>query len=1006
VSLPDRDDKAPRRLSEIWHAAKWGGADRQENPETDGGAEPAGPSDEDRGMGQAFEVAGSGRPPPLVTTMSHGDRGEGRDSRTRPEEDDGIPPFPPPGHTSRTEEEEEFLAQFEHFEYIGRGKFGVVFRAQELAVGRPVVVKWLVRPQRDSLDDAQERAAAVEREARALGRLEGEITVVDVRWYGPGFGGMLLVTKFLEGPTLRQWAETQQARSNVERVRVARELLNTLCEIHSDDVLHLDIKPDNVIIQRTRGGLPTLVDFGLALADFSRLGQDDDVEPPLLGGTWGYIDPARYEGAWPTPASDLYAWGAVCYWLLTGEEPSKVGGPNETPLRIPEQSDELLECLRQHATAALVPDPRERSFDPWAAVADLDRRLALAALPALAPPRPSRRWSWILVGLMGASLFATTALLTILSLAPDPSDVTTVTAFPGGFAPDEALLDGEEAHRREAWRIDLGEPWGTHFVSTTHASTYHHGEPGVDGIHTTAPAGNVYVWSEDRERLAKLAVNVSNPYPGHDAHLGLDLDKVSIWGDTVTLLFRGDVHAWFPNAIVTMTWDEDFPFGDYVKREFWHPGQISQLDVLPRGPGGGPAVVAVGMNNAAGGRGFAMALSVNGASGQAPPFLGTRHADAEGLYWYRLFDQEYDKATEVEIARRRISVKFESSSTIRLDRYGNDAGFGVNLFAKRRWEQHARDLYSFQTDIERLQQGPSDPDAYLSDLAALVKNPTWQEFAEVIAILHSDTLARRGSRDDAIAAVRSYVGPSGDSPRAQTQYMRLAFDPGDPDEALAYWEAMADESANQWPRVVYATYLLRGGREEEARTIHSRLSTESDQREVLGLDIAWWDGDFEELTRLGELRRSKKGNTSTWLLPIVQGEVYAGKTRPLHSTIVQAASDELAGAVSADQRARRLDYRLAGLAGSLLMSQHHPACTHESELVTESAAELTDAYPVFRDREALAVVLGARCAASTMEFASHCAALADIVGNPAGIPPWLVRLSGELLMKAECESLR
>ncbi|NRQ35664.1 protein kinase [Nonomuraea sp. NN258] len=259
---------------------------------------------------------------------------------------------------------------------LGRGGFGVVYLALQSAVGREVALKV---DNRLLLSDHDRRRFL--REVTAAGALTGHPHVVPV--YDAGVlpdGRPYLVLEPCPGGSLSGRLLSPPDVRDVG-VRVA----DALAAAHAQGVLHRDVKPANLLINRY--GQVALSDFGLAAMPSAG---------PAAGLSWGseaasvtrespsaaYAPPEAFELTEPTPAGDVYALAATLYTLLTGRPPRfpEGGAPNLAMILalhrrpvpdVPGVPDELMAVLRE----ALATDPRRRT--PSAAAF----RDALSALP-------------------------------------------------------------------------------------------------------------------------------------------------------------------------------------------------------------------------------------------------------------------------------------------------------------------------------------------------------------------------------------------------------------------------------------------------------------------------------------------------------------------------------------------------------------------------------------------------------------------------------------------------
>jgi serine/threonine protein kinase len=138
-----------------------------------------------------------------------------------------------------------------------------------------------------------------------------------------------LVQEWIEGQTLAQELGTRKL-SETETLRIVREILAVLIEVHAKKIVHRDLKPDNIIRRSRVGGASlqenrqlVLIDFGAVKAVRQTTLIATNVAPSVGIGTEGYM-PSEQAMGYPTAASDIYAVGAIALQCLTGELPSKL----------------------------------------------------------------------------------------------------------------------------------------------------------------------------------------------------------------------------------------------------------------------------------------------------------------------------------------------------------------------------------------------------------------------------------------------------------------------------------------------------------------------------------------------------------------------------------------------------------------------------------------------------------------------------------------------------------
>jgi len=203
-----------------------------------------------------------------------------------------------------------FLDRYEITGELGRGGMGVVYRAQDLKLGREVAVKLV-----QALDHPQE-LERFRREAKAIASLRhpGIVQIFDSGSLPDG--RPYLVMEFIVGESLKALADREPLELE-EAVRLLRKVAEALAHCHSRSILHRDIKPHNIVVG-AKTGAPVLLDFGLAREQdkASSLTEDGTVL-----GTLSYMAPEQADGQRVDERADVYGLGATLYYALTGQPP-------------------------------------------------------------------------------------------------------------------------------------------------------------------------------------------------------------------------------------------------------------------------------------------------------------------------------------------------------------------------------------------------------------------------------------------------------------------------------------------------------------------------------------------------------------------------------------------------------------------------------------------------------------------------------------------------------------
>ena len=274
---------------------------------------------------------------------------------------------------------------------LGAGGFATVYRAHQAQLGRDVAVKI---DNRVLVDERDKRRFL--REAHAAARLSGHPHVVGVHDANITVQGTpYMVMELCTGGSLADQLD-QRGPLPHEQVRdLGVKLADALAAAHQEGVLHRDIKPGNILVDRY--GTPKLADFGLAALLDAQGGSTvtrDALSP-------SYAPPEAFAMAEPTPQADVYSLAATLYTLLAGKPPRPVPWPITS-------FDQLGEILRRPITAvngvpAALHDTLARALHPDAnlrtpSAAQLrDELLDPMRQPTVPVAHPPKRKTWPLV---------------------------------------------------------------------------------------------------------------------------------------------------------------------------------------------------------------------------------------------------------------------------------------------------------------------------------------------------------------------------------------------------------------------------------------------------------------------------------------------------------------------------------------------------------------------------------------------------------------------------------
>jgi len=272
------------------------------------------------------------------------------------------------GEAQRTQ-----LAGFEIIEKIGQGGMGAVFRARQVTMDRVVAVKIL--PKKLSADPRYKERFF--REARLCARLN-HLNIVNAIDCGEADGYTFYAMEYIEGHTVKELLKQKGTFTEAEAEPIARQTAEALRYANAQQLIHRDIKPDNIII--AKDGTAKLLDLGLAKVT----GNNEDSSLTQTGqavGTPHYISPEQARGEQNIDTrTDIYSLGATLYHLFTGKPVFPEGAPAsimakhliECAPAVTEQNPEISEDWAAVVCKMMAKDPKDRYADFGEFLADLD----------------------------------------------------------------------------------------------------------------------------------------------------------------------------------------------------------------------------------------------------------------------------------------------------------------------------------------------------------------------------------------------------------------------------------------------------------------------------------------------------------------------------------------------------------------------------------------------------------------------------------------------------------
>ncbi len=341
--------------------------------------------------------------------------------------------------------EQRNFGDYELLEQLGAGGMGVVYRARQKSLDREVAVKLLSAGPWASADFIER----FRREAQSAARLQHP-NIVAIHEIGSRDELNYFSMTLVHGDNLAQYLSRSGALPPRQAARLVRTIAEALHYAHRLGVLHLDLKPGNVLIDQD--GEPRVADFGLA----RRIDSTRATDATEVSGTPSYMAPEQIELRRHklSVATDIYGLGAILYELITGQPPFEASSPEETlslvlggRLRNPRRyRPDLPRDLEAICLRCLAKEPGNRYPSAGALADDLGRFLegrAVSVRP-LSPAQRMYRWARREPRLAGAIGLGVLALVAGLGLA---------------LIQRERAEDSAAASREQTWRTRGDAAW-------------------------------------------------------------------------------------------------------------------------------------------------------------------------------------------------------------------------------------------------------------------------------------------------------------------------------------------------------------------------------------------------------------------------------------------------------------------------------------------------------------------------------------------------------------------
>ncbi|WEV70336.1 Stk1 family PASTA domain-containing Ser/Thr kinase [Lactobacillus sp. ESL0785] len=255
---------------------------------------------------------------------------------------------------------------------LGEGGMANVYLAEDIILQRKVAVKIL----RLDLQREPQTLARFQREALATSELSHPniVMVLDV---GTDHGLPYMVMEYVSGPDLKDYIRQNSPLDLHDVVRIMDQILSAMALAHKHNVIHRDLKPQNILMDK-RGNIK-IADFGIAVA----LNQNSITQTNSAVGSVHYMSPEQTRGGLVTKQSDIYSLGIILYELITGSVPFNGDTAVAIALKhaqepipsIKEKDPKVPQALENVVLKATAKDPRDRYNSAQEMQADLDTSL-------------------------------------------------------------------------------------------------------------------------------------------------------------------------------------------------------------------------------------------------------------------------------------------------------------------------------------------------------------------------------------------------------------------------------------------------------------------------------------------------------------------------------------------------------------------------------------------------------------------------------------------------------
>ncbi|BDR60686.1 Stk1 family PASTA domain-containing Ser/Thr kinase [Lactobacillus xylocopicola] len=255
---------------------------------------------------------------------------------------------------------------------LGEGGMANVYLAEDIILERKVAVKIL----RLDLQKEPQTLARFQREALATSELSHPniVMVLDV---STDHGIPYMVMEYVDGPDLKEYIRQNSPLDLHNVIRIMNQILSAMTLAHKHNVIHRDLKPQNILMDK-RGNIK-IADFGIAVA----LNQNSVTQTNSVVGSVHYMSPEQTRGGMVTKQSDIYSLGIILYELITGSVPFSGDSAVSVALKhaqepipaIKQKDTKVPQALENVVLKATAKNPRDRYYSASEMKADLDTSL-------------------------------------------------------------------------------------------------------------------------------------------------------------------------------------------------------------------------------------------------------------------------------------------------------------------------------------------------------------------------------------------------------------------------------------------------------------------------------------------------------------------------------------------------------------------------------------------------------------------------------------------------------